>query len=74
MAHFALDIPQCEGDESLLMVAMDAANQPVDESSGDRKGGSAHIAKCFISNNDKQLAMVCYVPRPQPPNVSNIKC
>jgi hypothetical protein len=55
-------IETAEGDLGLLLDAMNAANEPVDESDEVAKGGSENVGKMLLSVGDKYLALACYVP------------
>lgn len=64
MCYFTQDMPLCKGDRELLELAMTAANKPVDESSGDRKGGAGDLAKCWVTLDDtKQIVIMIHVPK-----------
>lgn len=63
MSYFTLEMPLCKGSQELLKIAMDAANVPVDESTGDRKGGAGELAKCLVTSDDKQdVVIMMHVP------------
>lgn len=63
MCFFTQDMPLCKGNADLLAAAMEAANRPVDESSGDRKGGAGSLAKCWVTANDDSMTIMLHVPR-----------
>lgn len=47
-----------------MQAAMDGANKEVDPDGDDRKGGSAELAKCFLSCDEaKYVNMLFYVPK-----------
>lgn len=58
MSYFTLEMPLCKGNQELLKIAMEAANIPVDESSGDRKGGAGGLAKCLVTSDDKNVVVI----------------
>eukprot|EP00055_Hartaetosiga_balthica_P009883 m.40601 g.40601 ORF g.40601 m.40601 type:complete len:184 (+) comp6935_c1_seq6:592-1143(+) len=59
--HIALET--CEGSMELVLKAMEGANREVDEGADDRKGGAGHVAKMFLSANNDQVAIACFVPK-----------
>jgi hypothetical protein len=38
-------------------------NAEVDEAAEERKGGAGHLGKMLLSAGDKQVAIVCHVPK-----------
>jgi hypothetical protein len=38
-------------------------NVEVDEAAEERKGGAGHLGKMLLSAGDKQVAIVCHVPK-----------
>merc|ERR1712066_313951 len=59
---FCTTIESPDGDEELLLIAMEAMNADPDPEAEDRKGCSGHVGKMIFSAGTKQLAMVAYVP------------
>ncbi|EDQ92780.1 uncharacterized protein MONBRDRAFT_30745 [Monosiga brevicollis MX1] len=62
VSFFHVVIEAADGELSLVEHAMTGANKEVDEGAEDRKGGSGHVAKCFLSANKDQVAGIFYVP------------
>jgi hypothetical protein len=60
---FNLSVETPEGDMELLEVVLQGMNVEVDEAAEERKGGSGHIGKMLLSAGQKQLAVLCHVPK-----------
>lgn len=63
VSYFNLSIDNADGDLDLLQAVMDGANVEVDPAGEERKGGGGHLGKMFYSAGDKQLAIMCHVPK-----------
>jgi lysyl-tRNA synthetase class 2 len=63
LEFYHISLENCLGNMDLVKKAMEGANRVVDEDADDRKGGSGHCAKTFLSANDDQVAVVCYMPK-----------
>lgn len=63
MKYFTLENPLCVGSIGLLREVMEAANTPVDDSSGDRRGGAENLGKCLVTSNDEHVVIMVYVPK-----------
>eukprot|EP00877_Chromochloris_zofingiensis_P006383 jgi/Chrzof1/1999/Cz10g29070.t1 len=57
----AVDTPN--GDLALMDAVLEGMNVEVDESAEERKGGAGHLGKMLLSAGDKQLAILCHVPK-----------
>lgn len=57
----ALETPN--GDMELMDSVLSGMNAEVDESAEERKGGAGALGKMLLSAGDKQLAIVCHVPK-----------
>merc|ERR1719152_442333 len=60
---FCTTIESPEGDQPLLLTAMQAMNADPDPDAEDRKGCSGHVGKMIFSAGTAQLAIVAYVPK-----------
>jgi len=61
--YFTTTCETPDGDPKLVEMVVQEMNAPVDPQAEETKGGSKHVAKCVLSASDKQLAIVCYVPK-----------
>jgi len=61
--YFTTTAETPEGNPQLLEMVVQEMNANVDPLAEETKGGSKHVAKCVLSASDKQLAVVCYVPK-----------
>ena len=62
---FCTTIESPDGEQPLLMMAMDAMNAQPAPDDEERKGCSGHVGKMIFSAGAKQLAIVAYVPKPE---------
>ena len=62
---FCTTIESPEGDQSLLLTAMQAMNADPDPLAEERKGCSGFVGKMIFSAGTAQLAIVAYVPKPE---------
>jgi len=60
---FCTTIESPDGDQPLLLTAMQAMNADPDPEAEDRKGCSGHVGKMIFSAGTAQLAIVAYVPK-----------
>lgn len=63
VSFFGVSVESAEGELGLLLSVLEGANVEVDESAEERKGGAGDIGKIFFSAGDKQLALICHVPK-----------
>ena len=62
---FCTTIESPEGDQELLLTAMQAMNADPDPLAEERKGCSGFVGKMIFSAGTAQLAIVAYVPKPE---------
>jgi len=62
---FCTTIESPDGDQPLLLTAMQAMNADPDPEAEDRKGCSGQVGKMIFSAGAAQLAIVAYVPKPE---------
>ena len=62
---FCTTIESPEGDQALLLTAMQAMNADPDPLAEERKGCSGFVGKMIFSAGTTQLAIVAYVPKPE---------
>uniref|UniRef100_A0A0G4GR00 Uncharacterized protein n=1 Tax=Chromera velia CCMP2878 TaxID=1169474 RepID=A0A0G4GR00_9ALVE len=65
ISFFTLSMETPDGNMELLEKVMEGANKEVDEAAEERKGGSGHIAKAFLSSGEQQLAILIDLPPEQ---------
>jgi len=64
MIYFVTVMEKPMGDWDLLQACMDGANKEIDPTGDDRKGGSAHLGKCFIASDEVSSAnFLFYLPK-----------
>eukprot|EP00056_Hartaetosiga_gracilis_P018771 m.11838 g.11838 ORF g.11838 m.11838 type:complete len:242 (+) comp7049_c0_seq1:75-800(+) len=63
ISFYHISLEKCEGSMELVLKAMEGANKKVDEGADDRKGGAGHVGKMFLSSNNDQVAIACFVPK-----------
>lgn len=59
--NLAVDTPA--GSIDLMKKVLEGMNALVDESAEERKGGAGHLGKMLLSAGDKQLVVLCHVPK-----------
>ncbi|GBF88766.1 flagellar associated protein [Raphidocelis subcapitata] len=60
---FTITLETPNGDMQLMDAVLEGMNAEVDESAEERKGGAGALGKMLLSAGDKQLAVVCHVPK-----------
>jgi len=70
MEYFTTTCETPEGDEKLLQIVCQEMNAKIDPAAEETKGGSGAVAKMLLSANDKQLALVAYVPKAKAKTIS----
>lgn len=60
---FTITLETPNGDMALMDAVLEGMNAEVDESAEERKGGAGALGKMLLSAGEKQLAVVCQVPK-----------
>ncbi|KAJ9069834.1 hypothetical protein DSO57_1034453 [Entomophthora muscae] len=63
LEFFCTKLDEPEGELELMLKSLEAMNKPVDPTEEESKGGSGEIGKMIFSINNKQVAIVAYVPK-----------
>jgi len=61
--YFLTAMDEPKGEMEYLKLCMEGANKEIDPNADDRKGGSGDLAKIFFAAGEKNLAMLCYMPK-----------
>lgn len=59
---FNVTVEGGNGDWAIVDYAIEVYHEHCDPEAEDRRGGSAHLAKIFMSNNDDEVIFHCHVP------------